>query len=60
MKVKTLVILERAIEEGVRRGYRRAFKHVENPNEGSIMAHLEMCVMEQIHEYFTFEDETYV
>ena len=56
MKVKTLVILERAIEEGVRRGYRRAFKHVENPNEGSVTAHLEQCVMEQIHEYFTFSD----
>jgi hypothetical protein len=60
MKVKTLVILEQAIEEGVRRGWQRAHKHVENPNEGSIMAHLEECVMAQIYEYFTFEDETYV
>ena len=57
MKVKTLVILERAIEEGVRRGYRRAFKHVENPTELMICDHIEQCVMEQIHEYFDFEDE---
>jgi hypothetical protein len=56
MKVKTLVILERAIEEGVRRGYRRAHKHIENPTEESICDRIEMCVMEQIHEYFTFED----
>ena len=60
MKVKTLVILEQAINEGVTRGYRRAFKHIENPTEESICDHIEECVMGQIHEYFTFEDETYV
>jgi hypothetical protein len=57
MKVKTLVILERAIEEGVRRGYRRAHKHVDDPTELSICDRIEQCVMEQIHEYFDFEDE---
>lgn len=46
-----------AIEEGVRRGWQRAHKHVEKPNEGSILAHLEECVMSQIYEYFTFEDD---
>ena len=60
MKVKTLVILEQAIEEGVRRGYRRAHKHIENPTEESICDDIEECVMAQIYEYFTFEDETYV
>ena len=35
MKPKFRVILEQAIEEGVRRGYHRAFKHVENPTEGA-------------------------
>ena len=60
MKVKTLVILEQAIEEGVRRGYRRAHKHIENPTEESICDHIGECVMAQIYEYFTFEDETYV
>ena len=59
MKAKTRVILEMAIEQGVARGYRRAYKHVDNPNEGSIMAHLEECVMEQIHEYFDFDEEDY-
>ena len=39
------------------RGYRRAHKHIENPTEESICDHIEMCVMEQIHEYFDFEDE---
>ena len=57
MKAKTRVILEMAIEQGVARGYRRAHKHVDNPNEGAIMAHLEECVMSQIYEYFTFDEE---
>jgi len=30
---------------------------VDNPNEGSIMAHLEECVMSEIYEYFSFGDE---
>ena len=56
MKVKTLVILEQAIHEGVLSGYRRAHKHIENPTEVTICDHIEQCVMEQIHEYFTFSD----
>ena len=56
MKVKTLVILEQAIHEGVLRGYRRAHKHIENPTEVTICDHIEQCVMEQINEYFTFSD----
>ena len=44
MKVKTLVILEQAIEEGVRRGYSRAHKHVDNPTEGAIIEQIEDAV----------------
>jgi archaeosine-15-forming tRNA-guanine transglycosylase len=59
MKPKFRVILEQAIEEGVRRGYHRAFKHVENPTEGAIIEHIEEAVMSSIYEYFTFEEEDY-
>ena len=58
MKAKTLVILELAINVGVKRGWNRAHKHIENPNEASICDHIEECVMSEIHEYFSFgEDE---
>lgn len=57
MKPKIRVILEMAIENGVRRGYSRAHKHVENPTEGAIIEHIEDAVMAQIYEYFSFEDE---
>ena len=59
MKPKIRVILEQAIEEGVRRGYSRAHKHVENPTEGAIIGQIEDAVMSQIYEYFTFDEEDY-
>jgi hypothetical protein len=59
MKPKTRVILEMAIEEGVRRGWHLAHKHVENPSEGAIIERIEDAVMSQIYEYFTFDEEDY-
>ncbi len=59
MKPKFRVILEQAIEEGVRMGYRRAFKHIENPTEVSICQHIEEQVMSSIYEYFTFDEENF-
>jgi len=56
MKPKFRVILEQAIEEGVRCGYHRAFKHVENPTEGAIIEQIEDAVMSSIYEYFEFEE----
>jgi archaeosine-15-forming tRNA-guanine transglycosylase len=59
MKPKFRVILEQAIEEGVRRGYSRAHKHVENPTEGAIIENIEDAVMSSIYEYFTFDESEY-
>ncbi len=59
MKPKIHVILSQAIEEGVLRGYRRAFKHNEDPSEEVICETIEECVMSQIYEYFTFDEEDY-
>lgn len=60
MKVKTHVILEMAIEQGVRQGWYRAHKHVETPQEGSIKEHIEDAVMSAITDYFTFEDHDFI
>jgi hypothetical protein len=57
MKPKFCVILDQAIEEGVKRGYRRAFKHIEDPTEESICQHIEEGVISSLYEYFTFEKE---
>ena len=57
MKPKLNVILEQALEEGVKRGYRRAFKHIEDPTEESICQHIEEQVMSSLYEYFDFDEE---
>jgi hypothetical protein len=59
MKPKIHHILNLAIEEGVRQGWHRAHKHVENPSEGAIIEHIEDAVMSAIHEYFTFDESEY-
>lgn len=59
MKPKVRAILEQAIEEGVRRGYHRAHKHVENPTEGATIEHVEKAVMGAIYDYFTFDEEDF-
>jgi hypothetical protein len=60
MKVKTQVILEMAIEEGVQRGWRLAHKHVENPEEHAILDRINDAVMSAITDYFTFEDSDFL
>ena len=57
MKPKFNVILQQALEEGVKRGYRRAFKHIEDPTEESICQHIEEQVMSSLYEYFDFNEE---
>jgi hypothetical protein len=56
MTPKFQVILEQAIEEGVRRGYHLAHKHVENPSEESVIERIEECVLSSLYEYFDFND----
>ncbi len=60
MRPKTRIVLERAIDEGVRYGYNRAHKHVENPSEGVIIDNVVEGVMNSLYEWFDFEDETNV
>ena len=57
MKVKMRLILEKAIESGIERGYRRAFKHTDSPGEDTIFGSISGCIMFEIDEYFSFEDD---
>jgi hypothetical protein len=59
MKPKLYHILDIAVEEGIKRGWHRAHKHVENPSEDSIKEAIEDAVMSSIHEYFTFDEGDY-
>ena len=55
MKPKTRLILEEAIERGVDRGYRRAFKHTDSPSEAGILQSIEDCIWQEIDIYFDFD-----
>jgi hypothetical protein len=59
MKPKLHVILELAIEEGVKRGWNLAHKHNEHPQPHDVMGVIEDAVMSAITEYFTFEDNDF-
>jgi hypothetical protein len=51
------VVIARAIEQGVRHGYRRAHKHTEAPNEEVICAQIEASVMNALDEVLQYSDE---
>jgi hypothetical protein len=56
MKPNFNKILETAVSEGVSYGYRRSFKHVENPTEGAIIDNVVEQVMNSLDEWFDFEE----
>jgi len=59
MKPKMYHILSLAVEQGVRDGWRRAYKHTDDPHEDSVQEHIEEAVMSAIHEYFIFDEDEY-
>ena len=52
MQPKTHYALEQAVREGVEAGYRRAFKHVEDPTEIQITETIQAAVLNSIYEWF--------
>ena len=56
MKPKILPVLEMCIENGLNRGYIRAYKHTDTPDEGQILDAIEQAIMEEIHEWFEFPE----
>ena len=59
MKPKFRLILEMAIDEGVRTGFYRSHKHVEDPSPEAIIESIEEHVMSKMYEYFDFPEETF-
>ena len=57
MKPKIAVILNDCVEHGVARGWERAHKHNPAPTEHQVKAYIEECVMGEIYEYFSFEED---
>ena len=59
MKPDTYKILQMAIEDGVTLGVRRAFKYVEQPDEEALIETVQQEVMNQVCEWFRFDNKGY-
>jgi len=56
MRPKIRPILEMCIDEGARIGYRRAYKHTEEPDESWVIETINNEIMNVIDLYFDFEE----
>ena len=57
MKPRIRAILERAIREGMERGYRVAHKHTDSPSTEWIEGCIEDAIWLEIDTVFDFQDE---
>lgn len=57
MKANEYKVVEDCVKRGIDTGYRRAFKHTDEPLEENIKMNIEEAVMLEICEYFKFEED---
>jgi hypothetical protein len=50
-------VMTMAVETGVALGVRRAYKHAAKPSEEAIIAAIEQAVIDQLCEWFRFNEE---
>lgn len=56
IRPRSYEILARAVEDGVRNGWRRAHKHTDSPWASYVQDCVESAVMDAICEVFSFDD----
>ena len=56
MRVRAYTVLQRAVEEGVAYGWRRAHKHTATPDESAIQDEIVTGILNEVCEYFDFDD----
>ena len=56
MKPKILPVLEMCIENGLSYGYRREFKHTDDPTEDQITQAIKDAIMFELYEWFDMEN----
>lgn len=58
MKPKFRPIFEQCLDEGIRIGYNRAHKHVEDPSLDAIVDSITTEIMNSLETYFDIDHET--
>ncbi len=57
MRARAYDVLRRAIEEGIEYGWRRAHKHTDTPDADAIKDQIVTGILNEVSEYFDFDDE---
>ena len=57
MKARDGLVLERCVETGIRLGLNRARKHQEAPTEVELVQAILRAIMEEVEEWFEFDQE---
>jgi hypothetical protein len=57
VRLNTYKIVSDAIENGIKYGYRRAHKHIENPSEDTIIEQIHLAVMNDLCDIINFDDD---
>jgi len=57
MKPRFYNIIEQCVTSGAETGYKRAFKHQDEPSINNIVHHIKDAVMLELAEYLSFDDE---
>ena len=57
MKAKEYNLIAECVENGIMLGWNRAHKHTDNPEPGFIREQIEQAVLNEICEWFDFEDK---
>ena len=55
VRARTYPLMERAVEEGLAYGWRRAHKHTSTPREQDVLEAMRMAVINEICEWFEFD-----
>ena len=57
LKINTYVVISRAVEEGINRGWYRAHKHTDTPSEPTIKSEIEREILNSLTEIISWSDE---
>jgi len=57
MKPKFKAVFEMALEEGIRAGYYRAYKHNESPDVEDFVTHTAVGILNSLDDWFKFEGD---
>lgn len=57
LRLRSFIIVDNAVAEGVNYGWRRAHKHTDNPDESTIIYEIQHAVMLALEEIINFEED---